>query len=113
MCSLQRVFINNLKYFRKSRGLRQLDLALEIGKSSNYINSIENGKYFPPLDTIEQISRCLQIEPVQLFDQRACLENLVLTERKDLAQEIIEKLYTRLREDLYAFIKEDVEDVLR
>lgn len=92
MCSLQQIFINNLKYFRKSRGLRQLDLALEIGKSSNYINSIENGKYFPPLDTIEQISQCLQIEPVQLFNRHACLENCVLAEKEDLSKEIIEKL---------------------
>ena len=47
--------------------MRQLDLALEIGKSSNYINSIENGKYFPSPETIESIARSLGIEPVRLF----------------------------------------------
>ena len=47
--------------------MRQLDLALEIRKSSNYINSIENGKYFPSPETIENIALSLGIEPVRLF----------------------------------------------
>ena len=45
MQTLRQQFIQNLKFFRKQKGMRQLDLALEIGKSSNYINSIENGKF--------------------------------------------------------------------
>ncbi len=67
MENLRQVFINNLKHFRKERNIRQLDLALEIGKNSNYINSIENGKYFPSPETIEQIAAFLQIEPMQLL----------------------------------------------
>ena len=67
MENLRQVFLNNLKHFRKERNIRQLDLALEIGKSSNYINSIENGKYFPSPETIEQIAAFLQIEPMQLL----------------------------------------------
>ena len=66
---LRQIFIQNLKYYRKKLGVRQLDLALEIGKSSNYINSIENGKYFPSPETIEQISQVLKIDPMQLFDK--------------------------------------------
>ena len=72
MESLRQVFINNLKYLRKKKGLRQIDLALEIGKSSNYINSIENGKYFPSPETIEQIAKLLEIEPMQIFDRNGC-----------------------------------------
>ena len=67
MQTLRQQFIQNLKFFRKQKGMRQLDLALEIGKSSNYINSIENGKYFPSPETIESIARSLGIEPVRLF----------------------------------------------
>ena len=67
MQTLRQQFIQNLKFFRKQNGMRQLDLALEIGKSSNYINSIENGKYFPSPETIESIARSLGIEPVRLF----------------------------------------------
>ena len=67
MQTLRQQFIQNLKFFRKQKGMRQLDLALEIGKSSNYINSIENGKYFPSPETIENIALSLGIEPVSLF----------------------------------------------
>lgn len=69
MAELRRTFIQNLKYYRKLKGIRQLDLALEIGKSTNYINSIENGKYFPSPETIEQIAEILKIDPISLFAQ--------------------------------------------
>lgn len=69
MAELRQTFIHNLKYYRKLKGIRQLDLALEIGKSSNYINSIENGKYFPSPETIEEIAEILEIEPLRLFDK--------------------------------------------
>ena len=49
--------------------MRQLDLALELGKNPNYINAIENGKYFPSPETIEQIAEILEIEPIRLFTQ--------------------------------------------
>ena len=111
MEKLRQVFINNLKYFRKERNVRQLDLALEIGKSSNYINSIENGKYFPSPETIEQIASFLQIEPMQLFDRNGCIENLVQNKSKEYADELIEKLYNRLKSDLHKVIKDDIHKI--
>ncbi len=67
--TLRETFIRNLKYYRKLSGLRQLDLALEIDKSTNYINSIENGKYFPSPETIEKIANVLKIDPMELFNK--------------------------------------------
>ncbi len=67
--TLRETFIKNLKYYRKLSGLRQLDLALEIDKSTNYINSIENGKYFPSPETIEKIADVLKIDPTELFNK--------------------------------------------
>ena len=69
MEGLRQIFIGNLKRYRKQNHIRQLDLALEIGKSANYINSIENSKYFPSPETIEQIAQILQIDPMQLFNK--------------------------------------------
>lgn len=68
MGELRQTFIRNLKRYRKEQGFRQLDLALAIGKSSNYINSVENGKYFPSPEIIEQIADTLGLEPIRLFD---------------------------------------------
>ena len=71
MGELRQTFIRNLKRYRKEQGFRQLDLALAIGKSSNYINSVENGKYFPSPETIEQIAAALKITPIRLFESES------------------------------------------
>jgi len=113
MENLRQVFINNLKHFRNERNVRQLDLALEIGKSSNYINSIENGKYFPSPETIEQIADYLKIEPMQLFDRYGCNENLINNHSKDYATTLTETLYNKLKEDLHDFLKKDIEEILK
>lgn len=112
MENLRQVFINNLKYFRNKRNIRQLDLALEIGKSSNYINSIENGKYFPSPETIEQIANFLEVEPMQLFDRNGCRENLVKNHTKTYASDLAENLYKKLSTDLHDFLKSDIEQAL-
>lgn len=110
MGNLQQLFITNLKMFRKQKNLRQIDLALEIGKSPNYINSIENGKYFPSPDTIEKICDCLEIEAAQLFIEK---KDDIFTSDKavELSQNLIEKLYTRLKDDLYQILKNDINEI--
>ena len=112
MGNLQQLFITNLKIFRKQKGLRQIDLALEIGKSYNYINSIENGKYFPSPDTLEKICQCLDIEAFQLFQKQEKTENLKDNNNTEISQNIIENLYVKLKEDLYQFLKKYIETIL-
>ena len=110
MGNLQQLFINNLKMFRKQKNLRQIDLALEIGKSSNYINSIENGKYFPSPDTIEKICDCLEIEAAQLFIEKK--DDIFTSDRaSEISQNLIEKLYTKLKDDLYQILKNDINEI--
>ena len=104
MCivELRKIFIRNLKYYRKQKGFRQIDLALEINKGYNYINSIENEKYFPSPETIEEISAVLEIEPMQLFNsedpQDAATDKNLEIKLNDienqLKKEIISKIET-------------------
>ncbi len=107
MAELRRTFIQNLKYYRKLKGLRQLDLALEIGKSTNYINSIENGKYFPSPETIEKIAEILEIEPIRLFIQenpdsieKIKEEKTDLKAMENLLRELISKDITKVFTEL-------------
>ncbi len=87
--------------------MRQLDLALEIGKSSNYINSIENGKYFPSPETIENIALSLGIEPVKLFGNNENSENEknaenVFNIEETLKNEVlasIQKAFSKIKND--------------
>ena len=97
MQTLRQQFIQKLKFFRKQKGMRQLDLALEIGKSSNYINSIENGKYFPSPETIESIARSLGIEPVRLFgkceeSEKEKIVETVISIEETLRSEVLESI---------------------
>lgn len=90
MSELRQTFIQNLKHYRKLKGIRQLDLALEIGKSSNYINSIENGKYFPSPETIEEIAAFLEIEPIRLFDRETSQSNEKMPDLKTIETQLQE-----------------------
>ncbi|MBQ8680767.1 MAG: helix-turn-helix transcriptional regulator [Treponema sp.] len=110
MAELRNTFIRNLKYYRKQKGVRQLDLALEIGKSSNYINSIENGKYFPSPETIEEIAHFLGIEPIRLFDSEispassapsATLPDLkaIESQLQEIISNDIRKVFSEIGED--------------
>ena len=112
MENLRQVFINNLKHFRNKMNVRQLDLALEIGKSSNYINSVENGKYFPSPETIELIADFLKIEPMQLFDRNGCKENFLKNHTDSYADSLAENLYIKLKTDLQVCLKKSIAEVL-
>ena len=94
MAELRQAFIRNLKHYRKLKKMRQLDLALELGKNPNYINSIENGKYFPSPETIEQIAEILEIEPIRLFTQEQPDSN----KKSDKEKNDLKAMETRLRE---------------
>ena len=102
MASLRDIFIRNLKFYRKERNIRQLDLALEIGKSSNYINSIENGKYFPSPETIEQIAAVLKINPMTLFDTRSPAEQKNNT--TEISAEVKKELIAKLQKSIAEII---------
>ena len=93
----RKVFINNLKFFRKQCGLRQLDLSLEIEKSSNYINSVENEKYFPSPETIDKIAQDLKIHPSQLFLEDGCPENVKLFSKSEFIENVSENLFSSLK----------------
>lgn len=108
MTSSREVFINNLKFFRKKCGLRQLDLAMEIGKSSNYINSVENGKYFPSPETIDKISAVLKIHPSELFLEEGCPENI----KRFNKNEFIESVSTIIFSNLKSYISSEIKMIL-
>ncbi|AEF85296.1 DNA-binding protein [Treponema primitia ZAS-2] len=67
MTHFQEMFIKNLRYFRKLRGLSQLKFSELIDVSPNYLNAVENGKNFPSPELMQRISDRLEILPYQLF----------------------------------------------
>jgi len=67
MTYFQMKFIENLRFWRKKRGLSQLKLSEMVNISPNYLNAVENGKNFPSPEVIQLISDTLEILPYQLF----------------------------------------------
>ena len=58
---------NNIKQLRKSRGLRQEDLAARSGVSRQTIIAIENDKYNPTLELAMKLARLLDTTVEELF----------------------------------------------
>lgn len=64
---LKRVFVKNLKKFRKQQEFSQIKLAELCGTSPNYIAEIETGRRFPSLKLIEKLGRVLNADPFRFF----------------------------------------------
>ena len=67
MTHVQELFIENLRFWRKKRGISQLKLSEMVNISPNYLNAVENGKNFPSPEVIQNILNILEILPYQLF----------------------------------------------
>ena len=95
--NLKEVFINNLKFYRKQKGLTQNELTLALDKSYNYINSIEQGKMMPSFEAIEKICEILEIKPSLLFDENASPENIKTFSKEEYIRSLSDKLFDRLK----------------
>jgi len=67
MTNFQRIFIENLRFWRKKRKISQLKLSEMVNISPNYLNAVENGKNFPSPEVIQSISDVLEVLPYQFF----------------------------------------------
>lgn len=94
--SLQEIFIDNLKFFRKQKKLTQMELTLAIDKGYNYINGVEQGKLFPSVEVIEKLAEVLEISPAALFDENSVAKNIIKLNKEYLAEEISKDLRTAL-----------------
>ena len=106
--TLQELFVKNLKFYRKQKKLTQNELTLAIDMGYNYINGVEQQKYFPQPDVIEKIAQVLQIKPACLFSENPLL--LDMTEKdSQFIDDLTEKLYVRIKNDIRKDIKEEIE----
>ena len=60
-------FGNNIKRFRRIRGLSQYELADITGLAQNFISAIESGKKWISPETLEILTKALNVKPFQLF----------------------------------------------
>jgi len=81
---LSRLFIRNLKKWRRLTGLSQKELAEKCGATHSYIRQIESGIGHPSFAMLAKIAEALEVEPYQLFfDESANSGNLVREKHMD------------------------------
>lgn len=113
MNNIRELFIKNLKYFRKQKGINQLTLSTEIGKGVNYISNIETGIVFPPPETIDEIAEVLKIKSSQLFAEDSSPQNVIEQTRDELAEIIAEKVTNTIRTTIKMHVKSEVTKALK
>ena len=62
---------NRIEEIRKARGIRQEELAKQLGVSRQTISSLETGRYNPSIFLAWKIARCfdMTIEEVFVFEE--------------------------------------------
>jgi len=107
-----KVFIHNMKKYRKKRRISQMKLAGMLETSTSYIGEIEINSRVPSLAMVEKIANALNIEPFRLFvddsepkddniqEAEDYLECLSTKERKDLTQRIVERITNQVEQIL-------------
>jgi putative transcriptional regulator len=58
---------NNIKQLRKEAGLRQEDMAAQLGVTRQTIIAIENDKYNPTLELAMKIAQLLSLKVEDIF----------------------------------------------
>jgi putative transcriptional regulator len=58
---------NNIKQLRKEAGMRQEDMAVQLGVSRQTIIAIENDKYNPTLELAMKIAKLLSLQVEDIF----------------------------------------------
>ncbi|MHA4044217.1 helix-turn-helix transcriptional regulator [Bacillus cereus] len=61
--------MNNVKQYRKSEGLSQLELAKKVNVARQTINLIENNKYNPSLALCIELAKALKTDLNSLFGE--------------------------------------------
>lgn len=107
-----KVFVFNMKKYRKKRQLSQMKLAELVNTSTSYIGEIEINNRVPSMEMVEKIATALKVEPFRLFIDDISriekdtltadnyLECLTATERQDLTKRLVSLISTNVEQFL-------------
>ncbi|MBP5451196.1 MAG: helix-turn-helix transcriptional regulator [Treponema sp.] len=100
MNSIRETFVNNLKYYRKQKGISQEKLSYAVEKSIAYINQIENKISWPQPEMVDKIALVLGIPSSALFEERGCPENQKALFKKSYGKSLEEELLSRIEKEI-------------
>ncbi|MBE6089819.1 MAG: helix-turn-helix transcriptional regulator [Clostridium beijerinckii] len=94
----------NIKKFRKNKGMTQKQLAFELNKSERMIQKYESGEVEPSIDILNQISNVLGTSVMEFIDNdknyvSSTPEGLLLKTRVKLNPDLINEIILQLVTD--------------
>lgn len=105
MNSIRETFVNNLKFYRKQKGISQEKLSYAVGKSIAYINQIENKDTWPQPEMVDKIAVVLGISSSALFEENSSPENLKIGFAEKYGKAIETELISRIEKDVMEVCK--------
>ncbi len=99
---MKKLLGKRIKLLRKIRGLTQEQLSEMVELEPASLSSIEVGRAFPSLVTLERLAKALEVEPVRFFEFR---EEKTIDEKRSSIVENINKLSDNQIENLYDYLK--------
>ena len=105
MNSIRETFVNNLKFYRKQKGISQEKLSYAVGKSIAYINQIENKDTWPQPEMVDKIAVALGISSSALFEENSSPENLKIGFAEKYGKAIETELISRIENDVMEVCK--------
>ena len=100
MNAIRETFVNNLKYYRKLKGMSQEKLSYAVEKSIAYINQIENKDSWPQPEMVDKIALALGISSSALFDETGCPENKMEVFKNNFGKSLEMELLSRIEKDV-------------
>lgn len=96
MNEFQEIFVENLKFYRKEKGISQEKLAEACDCATATIGCIEICRQLPSFEMIIKIASALEVHPADLFLRNASTtvkntKNLLKTELIPQIEEFVEK----------------------
>ena len=85
---------------RTDKNISARELSLQLGQSTGYINTIENGKSLPSMSMFLYICEYFKITPQEFFDEENENPKLIqdiLNESRKLNKQSLESLLTIIR----------------
>ena len=98
MNSIRETFVNNLKHYRKQRGISQEKLSYAVEKSIAYINQIENKDTWPQPEIVDKIAAALCIPSSALFEEAGSPANMKARFENQFARTLEDELIARLEQ---------------
>lgn len=100
MNTIRETFVNNLKFYRKLKGMSQEKLSYAVEKSIAYINQIENKDSWPQPEMVDKIAVVLGIPSSALFEETGSPENKMEVFKNNFGKSLEMELLSRIEKDV-------------